>query len=237
MNTEQQTLLTAQTRRATKDETDHAAMVLRSLGNESLASRLESEYGVDQGEDYDVAVVTDFSSLPESTNVLLVPPGTYTVPVEVLSQVRLIIGLAWERADYPVLILQGEPRPMTNSDTLEESFVTLGTATASIAGVILDAPSPTILETALPGADQFSDKFFNVTFSPNVDALNVYSQTLFNGWGWVINAYGISTVRERHVVEKGLDAVHEEGVMNGIDSIFRPLVRWGERIDRVMGWK
>lgn len=221
-------------RRATQDEIQRATMVLRSL-NESLANFIETEHKANLGSTLLAIVITDFSDVPEGTEVLLVPHGNYDVPIEVLDRVRYIIGLSWERSGYPILNLQGEANPVMNSDTCEETELVSGRSVAAFIGVELDAPRHTVLEVWLD-EKQFSDMFFNVKWTENVDAYAMPSSAVCNGWRWVLDAYGESVCRPRSALEKGLDAVHQ-GTMNTIDGIFRPLVHLAEKADQLLGLK
>ena len=228
---------TAGTRPATKEEIEHAAMVLRSLGRTAFASLIEK---TDPGKLADlnmVAVAQDFSNIPSFTQALLIPPGTHQVPQAVLDSTFYLIGLAWKRSDYPVLSLQPEPANIADDGTPEETQTSVhevALGMVSFAGVALDAPRHTVLQVLL-GDNLFSDRFFNVKWRDNVDALDVLSGTLYNGREWAIDAaYGPDFSRGRNAVEKGLDAFHEGGI-NLIDGIFRPLVRWGEKVDRALG--
>jgi len=216
-------------RRATKSEIEQAAMALRSV-SEVFADLILAEHAFAYGKDIAV-VVTDFSNVPETAQVLLVPSGTHDVPIELLDRVQYIVGLGQDRADYPRLNLQGELGVLVNSDTLEESPVCVASSCARFVGVMLDAPQPTVLEVYL-GNDQFSAAFFNVLWSSRVDAYNQASCTAYNGWTWVIEAYGSSLCRRRNILEKGMDAMFT-GVMNTIDGIFQPLVRLVERGDKL----
>lgn len=218
-------------RPAAKEEIDHAAMVLRSLGNPDLARQIEKADPHKLANAGIVAVVKDFSDLP-CASVLLIPPGTHHVPLQALDKAQYIIGLAWDRADYPVLMLQPDPASMAEQ-TQECVEVSLGLT--KIAGVVLDAPRPTLIQTSV-GGGLFSGTFFNVQWRPNVDALDVLSGTLRNGHEWAINAaYGPEFSQGRNALQEAVDAL-EEGGLNLIDSIFRPLVRWGEKMDRALGW-
>lgn len=221
-------------RRATQNEIEHAVMALRSL-NDAIASLIKTDHAAALGNDIAI-VVTDFSKVADDARVLLVPSGTYDVPIAVLEQAQYIVGLAWERADYPVLKLHGERAPVTNSDTLEEADLCVAPCSASLLGIVLDAPQPTVLEVFLGDGSLFSDVFFNVQWRENVDAYDQAACTAHNGRDWLITAYGSSLCRQRNIVEKGLDAIHE-GAMNSIDNIFRPLVRAGETVDRLLGLK
>lgn len=110
MNSNQQAAVVLPTanRRATHEEIEQAAMVLRSLDG-AVARLIEADHTFESGNDL-AFVVTDFEEIPEGARVLLVPPGKYSLPANVLSQVLYIVSLAWKRGDYPVLDLQGELR-------------------------------------------------------------------------------------------------------------------------------
>ena len=220
-------------RRATQDEIEHAAMVLRSLGNEPLADLIVSEQRANLDGESIALVITDFSNLPWGTQVLLVPSGAHDVPLALLEQVQFVIGLAWDQADYPLLNLLGETTTVMNLDTLEETELCTGLSCARMAGVALAAPRKTIVEVHFGESEQFSDVFFNILWQHNVDAYNMASCTAYQGWDWVLNAYGPSMCRRRNTLEKGMDAAHE-GMMNTIDGIFRPLVKLGEKLDRML---
>ena len=234
MNTSLQPVLPTASRRATSEEIEQGAMALRSV-DIAFASLIQSDHTLAVGNDWAV-VITDFGNIPEGAQVLLVPPGTYSVPIEVLDQVRYIVGLAWERADYPVLNLHAKPSLVTNLDTLEVTDLCVGACNAGLIGVALDAFQPTVLEVFLGGGRQFSDAFFNVEWKDDVDAYDQGNCTALNGRDWLIAAYGDSLCRRRNALEKGMDAFHE-GVMNAIDDVFRPLVRAAEKVDSLLGLK
>lgn len=236
MNSNQQAVIVQPkaNRRATHEEIEKAAVALRSLDG-AMASLIETDHAVEFGNDMAV-VVTDFEEIPEGACVLLVPPGKYSLPANVLCQVKYIVGLAWRRGDYPVLELQGELTFVTNSDTFEETGLYVAPCSAHLIGVALEATRPSVLQIYLGSEKQFSDVFFNVDWQENVDAYDIANCTALNGRTWLISAYGKSLCRPRPPLEKGLDAFHE-GIMNTIDGVFRPLVQVAEKVDRLFGFK
>ena len=232
MEASQQLLVPNRNRQATQAELDHAATILRSLGNEVLASRVENSNRLDP-DDCSILVVTDFDAV-DDVPVVLIPPGTHEIPSGLLETERYLIGLSLESRNYPTLILKGESSGAINSDTSEETSLQICRSFSYLSRVILDAPQPTVVEVYFDDK-QFSDVFFEVEWRRNIDALNIRAYTFYNGWDWVRTAYG-SYYRGRNCLEKGLDAVHQ-GVMNAIDGTFRPLVRLGEKIDQMLGVK
>lgn len=234
MNTKLHTVQPKANRRATHEEIEQAAIALRSVDG-ALADLIESDYALNRGNNIAV-VVTDFGDVPDSAPVLLVPSGTYRVPAEVLGKAQFIVGLAWKQCDYPVLDLQVEPTPVTNSDTLEETDLCVAPCSARLIRVALEAAKPTVLEIILGGEKEFSDVFFNVNWQDSTDAYDQANCTALNGRDWLIAAYGESLCRPRNTVEKGLDAFHK-GIMNAIDNVFLPLVRAAEKVDKLLGLK
>ena len=223
-----------QNRPATQEELDHAAMVLRSFGNDVLARQVENAGQHDQDDDCLVRVVTSFDDAQE-VQVLLLPPGTYRIPPEILENDCYIIGLSAEPTHYPVLMLQGDPVDIINTETLMSTMLRSCQASARLAGVTIDAAQPTVVEIYFNERKQFSDVFFQVQYRPNTDVLNIGTCTFCNGREWALAAYG-SIYRGRNGLEKGLDAFHE-GLMGAIDGTFKPLVRLGEKLDKVLGLK
>ena len=219
-------------RQPTQHELFHAATILRSLGNEALARRVENAQGEDSDEENLILVVSDFSAIGDE-EVILVPPGMHSIPSSLLEPERYIIGLSPQKADYPSLILNGESSDIINTDTLEDTRLNTCQSSACLAHVMIDAPQPTVLETYFGDNKQFSDVFFRVAWGPNADALNTGAYTFFNGWRWALDAYG-SLYRGRNGLETGLDGFHQ-GMMSAIDGTFKPLVRMGEKLDRLLG--
>ena len=122
-----------------------------------------------------------------------------------------------------------------NTDTLMSTMLRSCQASARLAGVTLDAAQPTVVEIYFNERKQFSDVFFQVQYRPNTDVLNIGACTFCNGREWALAAYG-SIYRGRNGLEKGLDTFHE-GLMGAIDGTFKPLVRLGEKLDKVLGLK
>lgn len=230
MQTSLQVLAT--NRQATQDEVEHAANMLRSLGNDTLAKLVENSIHLDL-EEFRPLVITNFSAVDDDLQVLLVPPGTYEIPANVLEKTgRYIIGLAVNPANYPVLLIEGEEQDICNTDTADSSVLRVCQSYALLSGVVVDAHEPTVLETYFGDDKQFSDIFFQVEWRGNADALNIGSFTFYHGQEWALAAYG-SYYRGRNGLEKSLDGVHQ-GVMNAIDNTFRPLVSLGQKIDRLL---
>lgn len=231
MRTSPQVLST--NRHPTQDEMEHAANLLRSLGNNVLAKLVETSVSLEM-DSFHPIVVNDFSAVDDNKLILLVSPGTYEIPSYLLEKTgRYIIGLALNKEQHPVLILQGSEQEIYNTDTLEQTTLCVCQSYASMSGVIIDAGKPTVLETNFGTSKQFSDMFFQVEWRENADALNRASMTFYHGREWAIDAFG-SFYRKRNGFEKGLDTVHE-GVMNAIDNTFRPLARFGKKLDQVLG--
>ncbi|WP_306603348.1 hypothetical protein [Azonexus sp.] len=213
----------------TSDELAHGAMLLRSLGEDSLANQLETSH-LDESLACQVLVVSDFKTIGDA-QVLLVPSGVYQTNAELLAQsLRYIIGLPSDACDYPVLLLDGEAVDVFNTETLEATSLRKSSTFGRFINVIFDAPEPTVLEVYFSDDKQFSDTFFGVEWRPNTDALNIGSNTFYHGRDWALAAYG-SFYRGRNALERGLDSVHE-GTMNAIDTTFGSLVKLGEKIDR-----
>ncbi len=231
MQTSLQVLAT--NRQPTQDEVEHAANMLRSLGNDTLAKLVENSIQLDL-EEFRPLVTTNFAAVDDDLQVLLVPPGTYEIPAGLLEKAgRYIIGLAVSPANYPVFLIEGEKQEICYADTAEQSILRVCQSYALLSGVVIDAHEPTVLETYFGDDKQFSDMFFQVEWRDNTDALNIGSFTFYHGREWALAAYG-SYYRGRNGLEKSLDSVHQ-GVMNAIDNTFRPLVSLGHKIDRLLG--
>jgi len=219
-------------RQATQDEVEHAANMLRSFGNDSLAKFVENAIQLDLKECQPL-VTTNFSVVDDDIQVLLVPPGTYEIPAGLLEKAgRYIIGQAMNPANYPILLIEGEEQVICNTDTADQCVLRVCQSHVQFSGVVIDAHEPTVLETYFGDDKQFSDMFFQVEWRGNTDALNIGSLTFYHGRDWALAAYG-SHYRGRNGLEKGLDGVHQT-VINAIDSTFRPLVSLGQKIDRLL---
>ncbi len=221
----------AQNRMPVLSEIEHAAMVLRSLGEDWLAQRVERALHPDQTEEGLIIVANDPASVGDE-KVVLLPPGVHPVGSAFLDVERHIIGMADQKAAYPVLLLQGEASDVVNTDSGEVLPMHICQSIARIAHCIIEAPVPTVIETYFGDEKQFSDVFFQVGWGPFADALNTGAFTFCNGWHWAITAYG-SHYRGRNVLEKGLDGFHQ-GMMAAIDGGFKPLMRLGQRLDEML---
>lgn len=223
----------ANNRQPTQDEVEHAANMLRSLGNDTLAKLLENSIQLDL-EEFRPLVTTNFSAVDDDLQILLVPPGTYEIPAGLLEKTgRYIIGLAVSPANYPVLLIEGDEQGICNTDSADQCILRVCQSYTQLSGVVIDAHEPTVLETYFGDDKQFSDMFFQVEWRGNTDALNIASFTFYHGRAWALAAYG-NSYRGRNGLEKGLNSVHE-GVLNAVDNTFRPLVSLGQKIDRLLG--
>ena len=223
-------------RLATPDEADHAVIMLLSLGETLVVGMIKNAMKLEMDE-FQPLVVTDFANIGDA-QVLLVPSGMYEVPQRTLtSSPRYIIGIPTNRRNYPTLAL---------TDTGSEEIYNLDTGESTrlhvcdgihvkFANLRLDAEKPTIIETCISGP-AFSDRYFNVECSSNVDIYNNASLSLREGHAWAKSAYGTSMCYERSVMERGIDTL-QEASFNAVDAVFRPLVAIGEKIDKAMGWK
>ena len=226
--------VSAKNRRATPSEIDFAAMLLRSFADDTIVRLVETSAESDP-EDDPVVVVSDFADIGDA-RIVLVPPGCHLFPGSLPTQVEYVIGLSSQPSLYPVLIVEGEETTVFNSDTLDESTVHIFLGQQiRFAGVVFDARKRTVIETYFNDGQQFSDMFFNVEWQSNVDALNIGGMVFLNAWDWTLDTYG-SAYRGRSRMEKGLDGIHQ-GMMNVIDNTFRPLVRFGEKLDKLLGLK
>lgn len=219
----------------TQQELDHAAMLLRSFGNSPLARQVETGVPLFPDEGLLTLVVTDFNHVPDA-QVLLVPPGIHQVPADFLETERYIICLSTAEGGLPpVLMINAQPSEVIHSNTGESTHLHECNSSAIFAELTIYAPQPTVLRVYFGDNKQFSDVFFQVEWGQNADALNIARQAFYNGWHWALAAYG-SHYRKRDTLERGVDAVHE-GVMTAIDSVFKPLVRLGGKLDRALGLK
>ncbi len=234
-------------RPATQDEIEYAVSMLGYLG-ESSKAHLASEALASGMTAYQPVVISDFHQLADEL-ILLVPPGTYALPKSVLETPRCFIGMPQLKMPpvfvtgvplrtkvFPTLLLvEGEHREVTNFDTGEASDLMFYPAALSkFACLNLDTQFPSILETALDGAQMFSNSLFDVTCSERVDVYNVVCDTYMFGRDWVREAYGESGCRSRDVVERGLDGL-QQGGLKVIDAVFNPLIALGGKLDRLFG--
>lgn len=229
----------------------HALMSFSGLGSDLKSSILNFEITMhkkcitEKDSESRPLVVRDFFSVIDSpVEFILVPSGTYDIPSEFFQRNydRCIIGLPWRKADYPTLRLEGFPWQKSQS-----SFaITRGPETvphvidASVlrfANVRLDAAIPTVLEISameieggfLTGLHQ------HVEYGEKIEVLDNFGDKLCLGREWARVAYG-PECGVRHTGIKMLEGAYM-GMLSGVDGIFKPLVDFGERIDRMMGWK
>ncbi len=219
---------------ATADEQFHALHALLSLGESATAKLLELAGKLDNAAHLPL-VVTDFSNVGEHT-ILLVPEGVHRVPRAVLAAHCYLIGLPGRVP--PTLLLEGESdQPVFNVDTSQTTkLAVFESSCCKFAHLRLDVAQPSVLELCLTRPNQFfSDRLFQVECSAHVDVLDIAGFAFLNGHSWALGAYGEKTYGVRSNLERALDGFHE-GVIKGIDGIFRPLVAAGEKIDAFMGW-
>lgn len=220
---------------ATADEQHHAMHALLSLGESATAKLLELN-GELNNADHLPLVVTDFSNVGEHT-ILLVPEGVHRVPRAVLAAHCYLIGLPGRVP--PTLLLEGESdQPVLNVDTAHTTrLAVFDSSFCKFAHLRLDAAQASVLELCLTRPYEFfSDRLFRVECSVHVDVLDIAGFVFLNGHSWALRAYGEKTYGVRSKLERALDGFHE-GVLKGIDSIFRPLVAVGEKMDAFMGCK
>ena len=230
-----QNAATTRNRPASSDEQFHAYQTLLSLGEGVVAEFVKNarQFGM---EEYLPLVVSDFSEIGEH-KVLLVGEGNYEVPKTLLESSCYIIGLPVRRT--PVLqLMEGKKQQIIDADSGKTSWLTVITcgSVCKFAGLKIDAPQPTVLEIFFYSYRQFSDYLFQVECGPNLDVLNSGSFVFLKGQPWAMQAYGENTYRARNMLEKTLDSLHETA-LGAIDSVFRPLVSIGEKLDKVFDLK
>ncbi len=231
-----QNAATTRNRSASSDEQFHAYQTLLSLGEETVAQFVKQAYELGM-EEYQPLVVTDFSDIGER-KILLVPGGTHVVSQKVLESQCYIIGLL--TSETPVLLLpEGNKQQIINADSGTTSWLAVYSCVlmCKFAGLKMDAPQPTVLELFFDSTrNQFSDCLLHVNCGSNLDILNIDSFVFLKGHAWALKAYGETTYRSRNIVEKSLDGLHETA-LKAVDSLFRPLVTFAEKIDGVFGLK
>lgn len=255
----------APNRLATADEIIHAATCLRLLGDSHLASLAESTVAAEAG-CFRPVVVTDFDALGDE-QIVLVPAGTYLVPRRVFETPRRIIGIpqtelqddfSWQgilsprpRPPFPLpdfkprttvrrptlLLTDGEQREFVNFDTGASTRLAVVPAHLSkFAHVVLEAQHPTILELTLGTDERFSDTLYDTPCGAQIDAYNVVTDTFLARRDWVAKALGESGSRGLDMVERGIEALNERG-LKVIDAVFDPLIKIGDKIDRLLNLK
>ena len=241
-------------RPATLDEMErahHALMTFSGISGSCKKMMLKAEIAcsnlrtLDENSEHRPLVIHDFFSVIDSpAEFLLVPAGTYDIPVEFFqrNQDRCIIGLPWKKAEYPTLRLEGLPRQKSlsiyaNSHGPETVPHVIDASNLRFANVRLDAVVPTVLEILnmevaggfLTGLHQ------HVEYGEKIEVLDSFGDMLCLGREWARSSYG-PEYSVRHTGIKMLEGAYM-GLLSGVDGIFKPLVAMGERIDRAMGWK
>jgi len=235
---------TAGRRLATENEFHYATTILRSLDffvSVELLELTRKTYPECAGQP---VVLRDLSLAQAEDQVILLLPGTYSVPRKLFETIRAIIGipprfdrsgLRVKKATFPVLRFDdGLVKEEINLDTYETtSLLKYETGMSAFSSVCLTAPERTVIETIAGRDGTFTSRFLHVPCSENVELVAFGAiRRLREGRSWALSAYGSAGCRKLDWVERKIDDVFEAGV-NLIGDTFETIVDFAQVSDTV----
>ncbi|MDP3978800.1 MAG: hypothetical protein Q8P85_12530 [Pseudomonas sp.] len=225
-------------RSANAAETDYSIRLLQSLGETTLANAI-IQAGTGGDNAWLPVVAHDFSQLNDE-RIILIPTGHHLVSAQTFEIPRHFIGLpdarylqrkscTWPKScERPTLLLISENSLENPQQDSQREVVFVTTHLSRFAHLQMDASQPTVMQFMFTVGTTRSDYLFDSTCSDRVEVLDLRTETLWEGHDWASTLGAPSDP-----VMRTLDQVGEAG-LKAIDEIFDPLIRYAEKIERML---
>lgn len=225
-------------RSSTAAEIEYSIRLLKSLGETTLVNAI-TQAGTGDDNAWLPIVAHDFSQLNDE-RIILIPAGHHLVPTQTFEIPRHFIGLpdarylshkscTWPKScERPTLLLINETSLEHPSHDNQREVVFVTTHLSRFAHLRMDARQPTVMQFIFTAGTTRSDYLFDSTCSDHVEVLDLRTETLWEGHDWA-STFGTPS----DPVTRTLDQFGEEG-LKVIDEIFDPLIRYAEKVERML---